>query len=182
MVSLTPKPPGVIKLCTVSHRWITVQTLLLVKVHTQVLESRSRHWVHDRVGNYGTLGTRQKQGVSDGMVQAPCRSPALPCPPIHNLVPVTFPMPSHFTALKTVILPSGQYTSRKTPPFLGAARTELCLGFSSVKVCTGRKHHHNGTSPVMDPGSFGASPPPPRITGSKWIVPGSNTAVGSKPT
>ena len=76
--------------------------------------SRSRHWIHDRVGNYGTLGTRQKQGGSRGMVQAPCRSPALPCPPIHNLVPVTSPMPSRFTALKTVIIQSARYTSRKT--------------------------------------------------------------------
>ena len=69
-------------------------TLLPVKGSYLCSRSRSRHWIHDRVGNYGTLGTRQKQGGSRCMVQAPCRSPALPCPPIHNLDPVTFPMPS----------------------------------------------------------------------------------------
>ena len=82
------------KLYMISYERINVRTIFLEYFTTLVSRSRSRHRIHDRVGNYRTLGTRQKQGGSRGMVQAPCRSPALPCPPIQNLVPVTFPMPS----------------------------------------------------------------------------------------
>ena len=64
-------------------------------------------------------------------------------------------------------------------PFWKLREQNCCLSFSSVKVCTGRKHHHKGTFPARDPGFLGTSPPP-RITGSTWIVQGS-TAGGSNP-
>ena len=86
-----------------------------------------------------------------------------------------------FVAHNSISRTSKVLRGAKHPPFWEWHAQNSCR----VLVCESlhrAETPQKGDLSVMDPGSLGASPPPPRITGSSRQSPRSNTAGGSKPT